>query len=313
MKKKIAGAVAALAGAELTGAVYLYRQMTGCAGGKKNLLRELEEEDLVSSAAQREEDREWLLAQTHEDVFLISEDNLKLHATWYPGEGEGKAVIGFHGFTGRGTTDMAGIARYYLQNGFQVLLTDARGHGKSEGGRTGYGEQNREDAALWAQWLVKKTKGNSRIILHGLSMGAATALMAAGKRLPLQVKGAVADSAYTSARDVFAHVLKERWHIPAFPVLQMVDSFHRRDTGWGLDDCSAARAVRRARIPALLIHGGRDRFIPEEMCEEIYESYVGKVEKWIVPGAGHMEAFYRDREGYEARLENFLEECMEAR
>ena len=67
------------------------------------------------------------------------------------------------------------------------------------------------------------------LMLHGISMGAATVLMSTGLELPEQVKAAVSDCAFTSAWEVFSHVLRSMYHMPAFPVMQIADRMARRD------------------------------------------------------------------------------------
>ena len=104
-------------------------------------------------------------------------------------------------------------------------------------------------------------------------MGGATVLMTAGLELPAQVKGIVSDCAFTSPKEVFTHVLHTMYHLPAFPMIQIADRVNRKRAGYGLDECNAAREVRKAVIPALLIHGSADTFVPCRMCEEIYQNY----------------------------------------
>lgn len=63
--------------------------------------------------------------------------------------------------------------------------------------------------------------------------------------------------------------------------------------------------VRKAVIPALLIHGSADTFVPCRMCEEIYQNYAGPKTKLIVQGAGHAESYYKNRTAYEKALDTF--------
>ena len=104
---------------------------------------------------------------------------------------------------------------------------------------------------------------------------------------------------------MFTHVLHSMYHLPAFPMLNIADFVNRKKAGYGLDECNAAREVRKAKVPALLIHGSRDTFVPCSMCEEIYRNYAGPKRKLIVSGAGHAESYYKDPEAYEAALDEF--------
>ena len=121
-----------------------------------------------------------------------------------------------------------------------------------------------------------------------------------------QVKGIISDCAFTSMKEVFTHVLHSMYHIPAFPMLQIADWANKRQVGYGLDDLSSAREVRKAKVPFLFIHGEDDVFVPCWMTEEIYKNCASPKTKLIVKGAGHGESYYKDTEGYERAMDSFI-------
>lgn len=208
---------------------------------------------------------EWMRAQAHEDVWIRSDDGLRLHATYFPGIDGGnpdKAVICFHGYTSEAMSDYSSISNYYLKKGYSMLLVDARAHGQSEGKFIGFGCKDRYDALKWIDWMIKKAGNGIRIVLMGNSMGGATVLMASGLNLPEQVKGIVSDCAFTSPKAVFTHVLHSMYHLPAFPMIQIADFVNRKMAGYGLDECNAAKEVQKAKLPILFIHGDKDTFVP---------------------------------------------------
>lgn len=192
--------------------------------------------------------KQWMLEQEREDVYIRSGDGLKLHGTYFPGQGSGKLVICFHGYTSKGMSDYIGLSNYYLPRGYQMLLVDERAHGDSEGTYIGFGCLDREDALLWITYAVKRFGCGCQIWLHGTSMGASTVLMASGLKLPPQVRGIVSDCAFTTAWDVFAHVLKDQYHLPAYPILKLSDSMCRKKAGYGLKQCSASEEVKLSLI-----------------------------------------------------------------
>ena len=128
--------------------------------------------------------------------------------------------------------------------------------------------------------------------------------------LPPQVKGIVSDCGFTSAKEVFSHVLRSMYHIPAFPMIQISDRINQKMAGYGLDECNAAREVRKAKVPILLIHGSADTFVPCSMCDEIYGNCAAPKRKLIVEGAAHAESYYKDRKAYEKALDELIEEAM---
>ena len=211
-----------------------------------------------------------------------------------------------HGYTSQGMSDYIGLSGYYLKHGFAMFLPDARAHGQSEGEYVGFGCLDRYDLLGWIHWIVERCGEDVQILLHGTSMGGATVLMASGLKLPPQVKGIVSDCGFTSPKAVFTHVLHSMYHLPAFPMIPIASAVNRRKAGYGLDDCNAAREVRKAKVPVLLIHGSADSFVPCRMCEEIYENCASPKKKLIIEGAAHAESYYKDPENYEKALDEFI-------
>lgn len=250
--------------------------------------------------------KEYMTAQPQEEIFLESEDGLKLHAAYFPGKDSKKVVICLHGYTSQGMSDYIGLSDYYMKHGYGMLLPDARAHGKSEGVYIGFGCLDRNDLLGWINWVIQKCGNEVQILLHGTSMGGATVLMASGLTLPQQVKGIISDCGFTSPKEVFTHVLHSMYHLPAFPLIQITDFVNRKKAGYGMDECNAAREVRKAKVPILLIHGDADTFVPSSMCEEIYENCASEKKKLIIKGAAHAESYYKDMGAYEGALDEFI-------
>lgn len=250
-----------------------------------------------------------MLEYEHEDVFITSGDGLRLHATWFPNKMQDSKglILCFHGYTGTGMTNFVGLSDYYLPRGYQMLLVDLRAHGESEGEYVGFGCLDRRDALRWMEYAIERAGEEASIWLHGISMGGATVLMCSDMNLPPQVKGIISESAFTSAWDVFYHVLRNWYHIPPEPILAVSDKFMQRRAGYGLTECNAAQSVRHTKLPILLVHGTADSFVPATMCKEIYENIGGDKEMLLINGAAHAECFYSDREKYESKLTAFLE------
>ncbi len=305
-KKKAAAFAGLLIAAEAGGSAYLYRRTMRRNKSDVERTMKMAGTDWSQYTPLIQERRERLMAQPHEEVYKSSGDGLQLHATYFSQGDEKKAVICFHGYTSSGLNDYAGLSDYYIRNGFSMLIVDERAHGESEGEYVGFGCLDRIDACGWIDWVINHCGKEVQIILHGISMGAATVLMTSGLRLPQQVKGVISDCGFTSPKYVFTHVLRTMYHLPAFPMIQITDMANRRLAGYGLDECNAAREVRKAKVPILLIHGEADTFVPCEMCHEIEANCASEVTKLIIPGAAHAESYYKDMEAYENAMTEFI-------
>ncbi|MDD6572253.1 MAG: alpha/beta hydrolase [Thermoflexaceae bacterium] len=256
------------------------------------------------------ERKAFMLEQPHEDVYQTSFDGLKLHATYFPPikewNGKKRVVICFHGYTSQGLADFTGLTDYYFRNGFAMLHPDARAHGQSEGKYIGFGCLDKHDALKWIDWIIEKCGEDVEIILHGISMGASTALMAGGMELAPQVKGIISDCGFTSPKEVFTHVLHTMYHLPSFPVMQGAEIMNRKLAGYGMDECNAKREVTKAKVPILFIHGSKDTFVPTRMCQEIYDCCASPKKMLIVEGAAHGESYFKDMKAYENALDEFI-------
>ena len=302
----VTAVIGVVAAAELGIAAYFYRRTMIRGNAKTDRTIKMAGTDWNQHMPFIQARKEAMLSEKHSDEWLMSADGLRLHATWFP-QGEcKKIVICFHGYTSQGMKDYLGLSGYYLKNGYSMLLVDERAHGESEGKYIGFGCLDRIDALKWINWVLRKCGENVEILLHGTSMGGATVLMMSSLELPAQVKGIVSDCAFTSPKEVFSHVLKSMYHLPAFPVMNISDFLNKRLAGYGLDECNAAREVKKAKVPILFIHGSGDTFVPYSMCETMYENCASSKKKLIIEGAAHAECYYKDTDAYENALTEFI-------
>lgn len=252
---------------------------------------------------------DWTEKQNFEIVEIESEDGLKLKARFLKNDkAAGKAVILAHGYKGN-SEQMPGITKFYYELGYDILKPDARGHGLSEGDYIGYGWHDRKDYVKWSHFLVDQTNAET-IFLHGFSMGAATVLMASGEKLPEQVKGIIADSGYTTVLEELSHQLKYLYKLPSFPIMQVTSVITNIRAGYTFAEASAIAGVEKSRLPLFVIHGDQDHLVPTEMGEKIFEIAKSDKELWIVPGAGHTEAYTIAEEEYKNKLQAFLSKAL---
>lgn len=259
------------------------------------------------------------LSETRTDEFYIrSYDGLRLYGQYFKHYGEDKndvekIAICFHGYTSYGGGNNSAAAIYFLNNGFDVLLPDARSHGNSEGEYIGFGCLDRYDGFEWIKFLQNKYRNEERrgkleIYLYGVSMGGATVCMMSGLDLPDCVKGIISDCAFTAPNEIFEKVLKTKYHLPSSPIMMIANLVSQKYAGYTFNSCSSVREVKKTKLPMLFIHGSGDKFIPEAMCYKIYENCGSeKKDILIVDGAAHAESYYKDRKAYEKKLSEFLD------
>ena len=245
----------------------------------------------------KENSEKWSEAIQQKQVEVKANDNITLRGTEYLKQEEtNKWAIILHGYRSNPSSVLT-IGEHFSEKGYNVLIPSMRACADSEGEYVGMGWLDKEDLKCWINLIIEENK-NAEIILHGSSMGAATVLMASGDELPANVKNIIADSGYTSVWDIFASEAKARFNLPEFPVLNMFQIVANRKAKYDIKEASALEQVKKSKTPILFIHGDKDDFVPEYMCEKLYDATNCKKEKLIIHGAGHTDGKYREPEKY---------------
>ena len=213
-----------------------------------------------------------------------------------------------HGYTSE-QSSIYDIARHYSDKGYNVLTPDLRAHGLSEGKYVGMGWLDRNDLLLWIDYLLRNYR-NSEIILHGVSMGAATVMMASGEDLPTNVKLIVEDCGYTSVWDIFSFELNLRFNLSTFPVLNAASFITSVRAGYNYKEASSIDQIKKSVTPILFIHGNADEFVPVNMAYKLYDNANINKELIIVDGAGHAESRLADEELYYGSIFSFIDKYL---
>ena len=224
-----------------------------------------------------------------ENWTLTSADGFNLNATYYkPAIESHDWAILIHGY-GRDQTFANDYAEEYLKRGWNVLTPDLRGCGTSEGIYLTMGALESQDIVLWAEKIVA-TDPQAKIILHGVSMGAATAMMSAALNPP-HLAAVVEDCGYTSAYEMFTAQLDKIFGLPEYPIMPIVDIVSKIKTGVAISDAAPLKSVDKISVPILFIHGDADKLVPYEMMSRLFDATTSsRKEQFTVAGAGHADA-----------------------
>jgi pimeloyl-ACP methyl ester carboxylesterase len=207
-------------------------------------------------------------------------------------------VVFAHGW-GRNRDRMVSRARCFGQWGFTTIIHSARDHGKSTPRRFMNAVKFAEDIEAVLKWV------NDPVILYGHSAGSAGAIIAAGRH-PEQIKLLVLEACYADTKDALLSLY--RWVNPFFgnffgpTILFWMNLFYRN----GLDAVSPARLAPSLKMPAMLIHGAKDRRFPLEFALRLKRSFpAGQVEMYVAENAGHSDS--SKTAGYEKAVRSFVE------
>lgn len=246
----------------------------------------------------------------HEDVQIRSFDGLKLRGRFYPTTPDAPITILMHGYRSLGARDFCGTFRIFREVGHNILMIDQRAHGASEGHVITFGVYERHDCRAWVDYLIERFGENRKILLVGFSMGAATVLMASSQ-LPASVCGIIADSGYTSPKEIVGKVARDR-HLPSAAVELLAQVGAYLFGHFGLNDSTAEREVTHCSVPILLLHGEDDYFVPSGMSRKIFASIADRCEKQIeiFPNNGHCASYIFHTEKYTETVERFCKRVL---
>ena len=248
-------------------------------------------------------------AMPRERMEIHSYDGLKLVGYYYECAPGAPIEILFHGYHGDGERDLAvGIERCFAL-GRSAIIVDQRGHGESEGSSATFGIKERHDCISWVNHVIKRFGNDVKIIITGISMGAATVMMAAGENLPKNVVCVLADCGYSSAKKIIIKVMKEM-NLPAILLYPFVRLGALIFGGFDLEETSPIEAMRKTNLPVIFIHGDTDAFVPHEMSSELYDECGAPYKSFVtIEGAGHGIAYPVNKEKYLSALRDFEKEA----
>ena len=245
-------------------------------------------------------------AMPRRDAEVTSFDGLTLRGRFYEYAPGAPIELMLHGYRGDSERDLSGGVLRCFALGRSVLLVDQRGSGRSDGSVITFGINERRDCASWVSYIIENIDPNARIILTGVSMGAATVMLAAAEPLPPNVVGVLADCGYTSAREIIGKVIREM-HLPAAPLYPLVRLGGRLFGHFDVDETSPIEAMKRCRLPIIFYHGDADAFVPHEMSVRCHAACASERKRMVtVSGAGHGLCYITDPDGYLAELRDFF-------
>lgn len=241
-------------------------------------------------------------------VGIESYDGTQLIGHFYPCENPKRIVVAMHGWRSNWAKDFGTIADSWHDSGCSILFAEQRGQGESGGAYMGFGMMERHDCLEWVKW-INRTKGDSLpIYLAGVSMGAATVLMASNLEMPDNVHGIIADCGFTSAHDIWRHVTKNNLHLSYGLMGRIADDMCKKRIQLSTKEISTVDVMKENKIPILFIHGTDDHFVPIEMTYENYKACAAPKRMLVVPGADHGMSYHTDKEEYDKAVHDFWQE-----
>lgn len=250
----------------------------------------------------------WFDSAEKTKITISNDDKKDLHADLLPSEKPSDVyIICIHGYTSC-PRNMGIYAKHFHEEGYNVLMPSLRGHADSEEEFISMGWKDRLDVVKWINYLVAEHP-DCKIILHGVSMGAATTMMTTGEDLPDNVKLAIEDCGYTNVWDILKHKMTSM-KIPEFPFLYSAEELNKRREKFSFKEASCTEQLKKSKTPTLFIHGEKDNFVPYDMLDLVYEACPAPKDKLSVPDAPHARSVCSHPEMYWPKVDEFVEKYL---
>jgi fermentation-respiration switch protein FrsA (DUF1100 family) len=225
-----------------------------------------------------------LVGLDYQDIYLITDDQVKIHGWFIPCEGASRIFLIFHG-NGGNIGDRVPWIEMLHTLGVHILIIDYRGYGRSEGKPFEEGLY-RDARAAHAWWERERKSRGEKLILFGESLGGAVAAHLGASVSP---SGLILQSTFTSARDMAKTMFPLGLLLPLANV-----------------HFDSARAIAGVTCPKLIIHGTRDEIVPFRLGKELFELSPAPKAFYAVPGAGHNDLPWIAGAEYLRQLKEFL-------
>src|ERR687894_1318338 len=209
----------------------------------------------------------------YKEVGFLSTDGVRLSAWWVLVEGSSLAAVLVPGWGGHKFDEhLLQTVPVYHDAGYSVLLLDLRAQGESDGARRTLGYREVRDVHGALAWLQQQGYTMDQVVLHGWSMGGATALRAAPGT---GVAAVVEEAGYGDLPLLLRRKLPEfvRFGRLLEPAILLVGKLYPDFDYQGVMPKKEAALLSEGGVPLLIIHSLDDGVVPYEQAKLLAAAY----------------------------------------
>lgn len=278
----------------------------------ETVLQWLKDQGRTESARLMSEAMKYADSLPFEELCIKSADGLTLYGRLYEKKKPSATVILLHGYNSSFYLDHCASFRYFYENtDCNVLTVDMRAHGKSEGTYVTYGVKESQDLIRWCKGIENRYSEKHPVLLYGVSMGGATAIMTAGgKEAPKNLGGVITDCSFACFMDELRYLSKKK---KRFPMILLEPGFWNRcikKAKFDPLDLDLIGRIYMVKVPVLFIHGEADSTVPPDGTKALYEACLAKKDILLLEGVRHAKSFTSEPERVKEAIEKLFSKLL---
>jgi alpha-beta hydrolase superfamily lysophospholipase len=213
-----------------------------------------------------------------------------------------KCILLFHGYKDS-KHSLLNEANIFYNMGHDVILTDFRGCGGSDGTSTSVGFYESDDVFDVYTYVNNSNKYNE-IILYGGSMGAVAILKAVADN-KIYPHATIIESPYSS----LLSTVKNRFELmglPSFPFAYLLTYWGGVQNNFNALEFNTAKYCNSINSKVIILAGKNDKRATQKQIMEIYNNLNGPKKLYIFENANHESLLRNDEEKWRKIIEDEL-------
>lgn len=248
--------------------------------------------------------KEWLDIR-YEPMEMVSKYGYKLFGRFYRNpKPTNKVMLSLHGHNSCSVSQMKYL-NMFLDLGFNVFMPDHRRSGFSDGKSITFGHYEKYDVISWIDKL-EKIDENFKFYIFGESMGAATAILVTS--LDKRINLLISYCGYYDMKNIFKGHLKNK-HLLNF-IYPGIKLMSRLITKTDFNECSAGKAMKKVKVPTLVIHSEGDQLVIFENAKKMLEANPD-AEHYFFKDTAHARSMVKYPEKFTEVVSNFVNSHLE--
>lgn len=240
-------------------------------------------------------------------INLRDGNNDLISCRFYPVDNPKRLIIALHDYKSRFERDFSRVYLHLRDNSCSIFTFDMAAHSESGGEFFTFGIKERHACLHVINFVCEHIADDIPVYVYGMGAGGAVALMTCGMKLPKNVHGFIADSAYSHPYKYIRYNLMQNMGLSkGKKEAERLDGQLMKKYGLSMHDYAVSEAFKSVNRPVIFFHGKKDSETPFSFARENYISCIGEKDFAVFENSEHLRCCYDEYERYCTYLDKFF-------